>query len=134
MKHEELTEKIIGAFFEVYNQLGYGFSEKIYEKAIIMTLKKLGLQLQSQLPVPIIFNGVKIGDCFPDLVVAEAVIVELKAVPEIVEAHKAQILSYMKAMGLEIGLILNFGPKAEFRRMILGEKGKEAKLRPPLHL
>lgn len=118
MLHEELTSDIINAFFLVYNALGYGFLEKVYENAMLHELKKRGLQVEQQKPIKVVFDGIVVGEYFADLLVEAKVILELKAAQAISDAHKAQLINYLKATGIEVGLILNFGPKATFKREI----------------
>lgn len=117
-KHSELTRQIIGAFYRVYNNLGYGFLEKIYEKAMSIKLTKLGLVCKTQEPIKVYYEGIIIGDFFTDLIVNDLIIVELKTAEKIIEEHQAQLLNYLKATQYEVGLLLNFGPKPAFDRRI----------------
>ena len=117
-KHADLTERIIGAFFAVYNELGYGFSEKVYENALVLELRKLGLEVEQQKQVVVHYHGQVVGEYLADVVVNGVVIVELKAVRQLSKEHEAQLLNYLKATTIEVGLLLNFGPKAEFRRKV----------------
>jgi GxxExxY protein len=116
MLHAEITDKILKAFFHVYNTLGYGFLEKVYENALAMTLRKWGLDVIQQHPISVYFEGIRVGEYFADVIVVERVIVELKAAEGLCEAHEAQLLNYLKATDIEVGLLLNFGPKAQFKR------------------
>jgi GxxExxY protein len=116
LDHEEITRKIIGAFFHVYNTLGYGFLEKVYENALIITLRKSGLQVEQQVRIPVLFEGEVVGDYIADLLVEGKVIVEVKAADALCEAHEAQLLNYLRATGITVGLLLNFGKEATFRR------------------
>ena len=118
LKHDVLTEKIIEAFYHVYNTLGYGFLEKVYENALLIELKKLGLLAVAQFPIQVRYDGSVIGEYFADILVENRIIVEIKAAKTIGPEHEAQLLNYLKATSLEVGLILNFGPKAEFKRKI----------------
>ncbi len=111
MLHEEITGKIIKAFYKVNNSLGYGFLEKVYERALIIELKKQGLQVEQQ-------KNIKVGDYYADLIVNNLVIIELKAAESLCEEHEAQLINYLRATNIEIGLLLNFGKKPEFRRKI----------------
>ena len=114
----ELTEKIIGCAFKVLNTLGCGFLEKVYENALAHELRKAGLFVQQQHPVPIYYDGVLVGDYTADLIVEESVLLELKAVQALDEIHEAQCLNYLKATELPICLLLNFGrPKLGLRRL-----------------
>jgi len=117
-KHAELTEKIIGAFYAVYRHLGYGFSEKVYENSLALELRKLGLQVEQQKPIEVYYDGQVVGEYFVDILVNETVILELKAAHQLAKDHEAQLLNYLKATTVEVGLLLNFGPKAEFKRKV----------------
>ena len=116
LKHTEITDKIIKAFFRVYNILGYGFLEKVYENARIVELKKLGLSVVAQHPIRVLYENIVVGEYFPDILVENSVIVEIKTAKAIVVEYEAQLLNYLKATKLEVGLTLNFGPKPEFSR------------------
>src|SRR5882757_4054081 len=109
MKHEELTQKIIGVFYDVYNELGHGFLESVYETAMVIALEDAGLSVKRQVEVPVWFRGRQIGTFFADLLVEDVVIVELKAVRSIDPSHEAQLLHYLRATEIELGLLLNFG-------------------------
>lgn len=115
-KHAELTEQIIRAFYTLYNILGYGFLEKVYVKALLLELKKLGLTVACEVAIDVLYAGEVIGEYFADLVVNGVVIVEVKAARILAEEHEAQLLNYLKAARFEVGLLLNFGPKAEIKR------------------
>jgi GxxExxY protein len=120
-KHIELTEKIIGCAYKVYNQLGTGFLEKIYENALMIELRKAGLSAQQQYPVKVYYDGVIIGDHVADIMVEDKVIIELKAVNQLVRAHEVQLVNYLKATGLEVGLLINFGDKITIKRRVLSK-------------
>jgi GxxExxY protein len=126
MLHEEITSQIIAAFYDVYNKLGYGFLEKVYENAIVIELRKRGLKVIQQGPIQVYYDGQIIGEYFADLLVDDKVIVELKAVAEIIKAHENQLVNYLKATSLEVGLILNFGPEPKFKRKIFSNSRKPA--------
>jgi len=115
-KCKELTEKIIKAFYTVYNTLGYGFLEKVYENAMMIELKKEGISAVSQSPIRVLYEGEVIGEYFADILVDNKVIVEIKAAKNLVEENEAQLLNYLKATEVEVGLLLNFGVKPEVRR------------------
>ncbi len=118
MLYEEMTESILGACFEVMNELGAGFLESVYEKALLIVLRKRGLEAQSQVPVSVMFRGEKVGEFFADILVEGKIIVELKAAKAIAPEHQAQLINYLKATGIEVGLLVNFGPtKLEYRRL-----------------
>jgi GxxExxY protein len=118
MKHEEITSKILECCFEVINELGAGFLESVYEKALIVALSQKGLSVvKAQVPMKVNFRGVIVGDYFADLIVEGKVLIELKAVTRIAPDHKAQVINYLNAIGLDVGLLVNFGnPKLEYYR------------------
>jgi GxxExxY protein len=115
-KHQDTTEKIIGVFYEVYNSLGFGFLERVYENALALRLHKAGMTLVQQHPISVYFDGVIVGDYFADLLVEDAVILELKAVKAVTDEHEAQLINYLKATKYEVGLILNFGRNSKVIR------------------
>ena len=125
MLHEEVTGAIIKAFYTVYNTLGYGFLEKVYENALLHELTKLGLEVDQQMPIKVHYDGCLVGEYFADLVVEGCVIVEIKAAESLHPAHTAQLLNYLKATDIEVGLLLNFGPKPEFARRIFTNDRKK---------
>ena len=118
LKHEDLTGQIIKAFYKVYNELGYGFLEKVYENALALELESMRLAVRRQQPTRVYYFGRQVGDYYADLVVENLVIIELKCGEGICEAFEAQLLNYLKATDIEIGLLFNFGPKPELRRKI----------------
>jgi GxxExxY protein len=117
--HFEITEKIIKAYFQVYNTLGFGFLEKVYENAMMIELDLMGIQVVQQPHIPVFYRSKTVGDYFGDLLVENKVVVELKAVKEINEDHEAQLVNYLRATELEVGLLLNFGKEPEFSRRVL---------------
>jgi GxxExxY protein len=117
-KHRDLSDKIINSFYEVYNKLGYGFLEKVYENALAHELRKRGFKVVQQAPIHVHYDGVIVGEYFADLVVNDALILELKSVESILEEHKAQLLNYLKATDIDVGLTLNFGPQPQISRKI----------------
>ncbi len=119
MLHEELTNTIICAFYNVYNTLGHGFLEKIYENALAIELKKRGLSVTQQEGVKVYYHGMQVGDYFADITVDGLVILELKAAESLKNEHFAQLTNYLKATDKEVGLLLNFGRKPEFKRILL---------------
>lgn len=123
--HEELTERIIKCFYEVYNQLGYGFLEKVYEQAMMIELSKNGLPARCQQPVKVYYKGDVVGDYYADIIVDDTIILELKAAEGVAEEHECQLINYLKATNIEIGLLLNFGKKPEIRRKIFTNDRKE---------
>src|SRR5687767_5117581 len=117
MLFDELTGKILEASFEVSRELGAGFLESVYEKALLVALQQKGINAVAQVPLQVRFRGVTVGKFYADILVEEKVVVELKAVSRILPEHKAQVINYLKATGIEIGLLLNFGnAKLEYNR------------------
>jgi GxxExxY protein len=117
-KQSHLTSQIIGTFFKVYNTLAYGFLEKVYENALALELRNVGLKIEQQQPILVYYEAQVVGEYFADIVVNETIIVELKATRQIMREHEAQLLNYLKATRFEVGLLLNFGPKAEYKRKV----------------
>jgi len=115
-KHPDITELIIGAFYKVHNTLGYGFLERVYGNALAIELRRLRLEVVQEARIAVYYDGEVVGEYFADLLVAGAVIVELKAVRRLLEEHEAQLLNYLKATPYEVGLLLNFGPKPQIKR------------------
>ena len=118
MLHADVTEKIIKAFYLVYNTLGYGFLEKVYENALVIELRKLGFQTDQQQAITVFYNETPVGNYFADIVVNGVVILELKTVEDLSGDHKAQLINYLKATDKEVGLLLNFGKKPQVKRVI----------------
>ena len=118
LRHYALTEKIIAVFYEVYNELGHGFLESVYHKSLALALNEKGLLVQSPVEIPVFFRGHKVGDFEADLLVEKCVLLELKAARTLDSSHKAQLLNYLRATEIEIGLLLNFGVKPEIKRLI----------------
>ena len=117
--HKELTYQIIGAAFEVYKLLGYGFLEKVYENALIKELQLRGLHATDQYPIKVIYKDAEVGDYYADILVENKVIVEIKTGEAFNPAHEAQLLNYLKATGIKVGLLINFGPqKCEHKRLV----------------
>jgi GxxExxY protein len=116
--HKSVTDLILNAFFQVYNDLGYGFLERVYEIAMLMTVREMGLDVNSQVPVAVNFQGKVIGKYRADLVINDLIIVEVKAAKALCEENEAQILNYLKATKYEVGLLLNFGPRPQFKRFV----------------
>ena len=117
LKHEQITKTVIGCAFEVINELGAGFLESVYEKALLLALRQKGLSAIPQHTVKVMFRGECVGDFYADIFVEEKVIIEMKAVKAIAPEHQAQIINYLNATGIEVGLLINFGnPKLEYKR------------------
>jgi GxxExxY protein len=124
LMHRELTEKIIGTFYEVYNELGHGFIESVYEKSLAIALRDKGYEVLQQVDVPVWFRGVQVGDFDADLLVDQRVIIELKSARTIDPAHVAQLLNYLRATEIEVGLLLNFGPSPQLKRLVFENSRK----------
>ena len=120
----DVTEKIIGAAFEVHNALGKGVSEKTYENALALRLQILGLRVSQQKELPVMFEGQEVGNQVVDLLVEECVVVEIKAVQNISKSHEAQLLGYLKNTHFQIGLLINFGNRVEFKRFVYTIDGR----------
>jgi GxxExxY protein len=118
LKHHLTTRKIIGVFFDVYNELGGGFLEAVYVEALTLALREAHLSVEREVPLKVSFRGKVVGRFRADLVVNETVLVEAKAFPRLQSAHEAQLLNYLRATALEVGLLLNFGPRPQFRRLV----------------
>jgi GxxExxY protein len=120
MDLNDVTYKINGAVFEVNKVLGFGFLEKVYENALLVELRNLGIKAESQLPINVKYKGKEVGEYFADIVVENKIIIELKSVDKILKIHESQLLNYLKATEYKIGLLINFThPKAEIKRFIL---------------
>jgi len=130
LKHRELTEKIIGAFYEVYNELGHGFLESVYEHALANALVQAGMNVERQVAVSVWFRGQQIGDFRADMLVDGKVLLELKAARTIDQAHEKQLLNYLRATNIEVGLLLNFGVKPQFRRLVYENERKKIRVDP----
>jgi GxxExxY protein len=125
--HRDLTEVILKTFYEVYNELGYGFLERVYQNALYIELKNKGLDVIPQKKIKVYYKGNVVGDYYADLIVENKIILELKAVEYIVEQFENQLLNYLRGTDCEVGLLLNFGKKPEFRRKIFENKRKTNK-------
>ncbi len=120
MRHAELTEQIIGCAYTVSNDLGVGFLESVYEKALVHELRKAGLKAEQQVPLHVKYDGVVVGEFYPDVIVNSEVIVELKAVRAFEDIYMAQCLNYLRATNLKVALLINFGtPKIQIKRVVL---------------
>ena len=122
--HEELTNAIIKTFYEVYNELGYGFLEKVYQNSLFLELKNKGFKVEAQKKIPVYYKGIEVGEYYADLIVEDLVILELKAAEYIVKDFENQILNYLRSTNCEVGLLLNFGKKPEFKRKIFENNRK----------
>lgn len=126
-KHKALTEQIIKAFYKVYNELGHGFLEKVYQNSLYLELKWIGFKVEAQKQIKVYYQDVEVGEYYPDLIINDVVILELKAAECIVEEFENQILNYLKATDIEVGLLLNFGKKPEIRRKVFANSNKKLK-------
>jgi GxxExxY protein len=125
--HSEITDLIIKAFYNVYNKLGYGFLERVYENAMMIELSRLGLKAEKQKQLKVFYDEFEIGAYFADIIVNDIVIVELKAAEAICPEHEAQLVNYLKATDIEVGLVLNFGIEPKFNRRVLTSEFKNHK-------
>jgi len=127
LKHKEITDKILYAFFKiVYPALGFGFLEKVYENAMVIALREMGLKVEQQVKIVVYFAGQVVGEYYADLVVEGCVVVELKAVQNLLDEHDAQLLNYLRATEYEVGLLLNFGSQPRFRRKVFDNERKSS--------
>lgn len=125
LKHEELTERIIKVFYTVYNELGHGFVESVYEESMDVCFRELGIKVVRQAAVPVWFHSKKVGEFRADFIVGDLVLLELKAVHCLDACHHAQLMNYLNATEFEVGLLLNFGPKPEINRRMLDNNRKK---------
>lgn len=116
MLYEEKTDLIIKAFYKVYNTLGYGFLEKVYHNAMLIELENLGFELKSQYPIEVNYAGIRVGEYYADIVVDDCIIIENKVAESLKEEHEFQLINYLKATEMEVGLLLNFGKSPAFKR------------------
>ncbi len=123
-KHAELSERIIEVFYAVHNELGFGFSEKVYQKAFGIALREDGMKVDEQVPIKVYFRGQLVGEFFADMVVNGLIMLELKSTSMIVAEHEAQLLNYLKATQIEVGYVLNFGKSATFKRKVFDNERK----------
>jgi GxxExxY protein len=130
LKHATLTDKIIGVFYDVYNELGHGFLESTYREAMSVALAEAGLTVAREVSLPVWFRGKKVGQYFADLVINDIVLLELKAARSVESSHEAQLLHYLKSTEIEVGLLLNFGPRPQFRRLLFDNERKKIRVNP----
>lgn len=128
--HADLTQKIIGVFYDVYNELGHGFLESVYQSSLEIALTSEGLTVRHEIEIPVWFRRQKVGDFSADLLVNQCVLIELKAVRTLDGAHQAQLLNYLRATDIEVGLLLNFGIKPEFKRLVFDNPRKQIREKP----
>lgn len=116
----DLTKRVIGLFYAVHNELGHGFLESVYENSLALALRGAGIAVVQQAPLRVDFLGHTVGEFRADLLVEDRLIVEIKAVSRLVAAHEVQLVNYLKATGIRVGLLMNFGPHPQFKRRIFG--------------
>jgi len=133
-KHKDITDKIIGVFYEVYNELGHGFLESVYERSLEIALNSLGLKVCRQIQIPVWFRGKPVGDFTADMLIENCVLLELKAARSLDSSHQAQLLNYLRATEIEVGLLLNFGLKPEFKRLIFDNPRKAIRGNPRISI
>ena len=129
--NDPMTERIIRVFYEVYNELGFGFLESVYREAMRIALQQAGFRVEAEVAVPVSFRGTLVGVFRADIVVDGRIIVELKTAESISKAHEAQVLHYLRASEMEVGLVMNFGPVARFRRIEMLNNRKKRMLMEP---
>jgi GxxExxY protein len=122
--HKDLTNSILGIFYNVYNELGYGFLERVYQNALYYELKENGFKVEAQKKIKVYYKEIEVGDYFADIIVNDKVILELKASEYLTEANEFQLINYLKSTDCEVGLLLNFGKKPEFTRKVFQNKNK----------
>lgn len=127
--HEDLTDSIIKTFFDVYNELGYGFLEKVYQNSLFIELKNRGFKVEAQKQIKVYYKNVAVGQYYADLVVNDLIILELKAAEGIIKEFEFQLINYLKANEIEVGLLLNFGMKPDFRRKVFENSRKNNTLK-----
>ena len=130
LKYRELTEVVLGVFYDVYNELGHGFLESVYREAMCVALHQKGLHVQKEVAIPVAFRGHIVGDFRCDILVNNCLILELKAAKGIDSSFEAQTLNYLRATKVEVALLLNFGPKPTFRRLVYENSRKEIRVHP----
>ena len=128
-KHDDLTERVIGVFYDVYTELEYGFLESVYREAMRLALTQAGLRVATEVPVPVSFRGAVVGIFRADLIVNDSLPVELKAVDQVVRQHASQTMHYLRATSIEVALLMNFGPSPRFQRFVMDNNLKKPKHR-----
>jgi GxxExxY protein len=120
LKHQELSQKIIAAAYNVHNELGYGFLERVYKNALAIELEEAGLKCSREVPLKVSYHNRIVGDYYADIIVEDKIVVEVKAVNKLDSIHEVQLVNYLKATGLNVGLLINFGQSVEVKRRIFG--------------
>jgi GxxExxY protein len=129
-KHGEVTDLVLKVFYDVYNELGGGFLESVYYAALALALRQSGLQVMSQVAIPVLFRGQVVGDFRADLIVNGDVLLELKVLQALDRIHEAQVLNYLQATSIEVALLLNFSPRPQFKRFVLDNHQKRIRVHP----
>jgi GxxExxY protein len=122
--HSEITSLVIKAFFRVYNTLGFGFLEKVYQNSLLFEMKNLGLDCSAGIPIDVFYRNYRVGHYVADIIVNDSVIIEIKAVECILNEHETQLINYLKATNIEVGMLLNFGKTAQFKRKVFSQPFK----------
>lgn len=120
LKHSELSEKIIAAAYQVHKELGYGFLEKVYKNALAVELEETGIKCDVEVPLKVLYHQKVVGDYFADMIIENKIVVEVKAVSKLESVHEVQLVNYLKAIGINVGLLINFGQSVEVKRRISG--------------
>ena len=129
LKHGLVTDKILKVFYHVYNELGHGFLESVYHRSLVLALKSKGLKVCSRVAIPVWFRGERVGHFEADVLVEDCVLLELKAARTLDSSHRAQLMNYLKATEIEVGLLLNFGERPEFKRVVFDNLKKQREIR-----
>lgn len=129
LKHGLITDKILGVFYDVYNELGHGFLESVYHRSLVLALESVGLKVCSRVAIPVWFRGFQVGHFEADVVVESCVLLELKAARSLDSSHRAQLMNYLRATEIEVGLLLNFGETPEFKRVVFDNLKKQRAIR-----
>lgn len=128
--HSEITGEILNAFYDVYNELGYGFLERVYKNALYKELGQRSFDCSTERSIPVYYKGELVGDYFADIIIENKIIIELKAVKQILPEHEAQLTNYLRATDAEVGLLLNFGPTPQKRRIVFTNDRKKTHINP----
>lgn len=129
--HKEITDAILRTYFDVYNELGYGFLERVYQNSMYLELKHRGFEVEAQRRIKVYYKGIEVGEYYADLIVNKVVIIELKAAESLAKEHELQLLNYLRATEIEVGLLVNFGRKAQFSRLIFTNDRKKHLIKNP---
>ncbi len=129
LKHGLITDRILGVFYDVYNELGHGFLESVYHRSLVLALDSAGLKVCSRVAIPVWFRGHQVGHFEADILVENCVLLELKAVRSLDLSHRAQLMNYLRATEIEVGLLLNFGEAPEFKRVVFDNLKKQRAIR-----